>query len=372
MTPRANSSTNVRKPETEQDLFYAFEELMRASLPSGWSLEIERSPLLAESVRPDVVATIGAPDGTSTQLLLEVKRNLGPNQAMSASMQLDGYLSTVRSQGGNACGALMAPYIPPGTRERLAERGTSFIDATGNARITCNQPALFIEKEGASRNPWPTSKSLQSLKGPSTGAALRALVDFLPPYGVRELAESAEVSAATLSRVIDLLEKENAIERDSRGSVRDVDWEAALRRWALDYSLFGSNKPQSFLDPRGVGSAVSNLTDSNRIYALTGSPAVPEGLRVAPVRLVTAFVMDVPAFASELGLRPTDAGANVVLMRPYDEVVFKRTQTDRSPVCVALSQAAIDLLTGPGRAPSEGDELVEWMRDNEGAWRVRA
>lgn len=35
----------------------------------------------------------------------------------------------------------------------------------------------------------------------------------------------------------------------------------------------------------------------------------------------------------------------------------------------AASQVAVDLLTGPGRGPAEGDALIEWMEQNEDAWR---
>ena len=37
---------------------------------------------------------------------------------------------------------------------------------------------------------------------------------------------------------------------------------------------------------------------------------------------------------------------------------------------VAPSQAAADLLTGSGRMPSEGEELLDWMKDNERVWRT--
>ncbi|MDY7106448.1 MAG: hypothetical protein S0880_35145 [Actinomycetota bacterium] len=37
--------------------------------------------------------------------------------------------------------------------------------------------------------------------------------------------------------------------------------------------------------------------------------------------------------------------------------------------CVAPSPLAVDLLTGPGREPSQGEELLGWMKDNEDAWR---
>jgi hypothetical protein len=35
----------------------------------------------------------------------------------------------------------------------------------------------------------------------------------------------------------------------------------------------------------------------------------------------------------------------------------------------APSQVAVDLLTGPGRSPAEGQALLDWMESNEPAWR---
>jgi len=33
-------------------------------------------------------------------------------------------------------------------------------------------------------------------------------------------------------------------------------------------------------------------------------------------------------------------------------------------------RAVADLLTGPGRNPSEAEALLEWMKKNEDAWRA--
>lgn len=35
----------------------------------------------------------------------------------------------------------------------------------------------------------------------------------------------------------------------------------------------------------------------------------------------------------------------------------------------ALSQFAVDLLTGPGRNPSEATALLDWMADHQAQWR---
>ena len=69
--------------------------------------------------------------------------------------------------------------------------------------------------------------------------------------------------------------------------------------------------------------------------------------------------------------READAGTNVFLLEPFDSVVFERAATRDGLRCVAPSQLAVDLLTGPGREPTQGEELLRWMEDNEAVWRGR-
>jgi hypothetical protein len=81
-------------------------------------------------------------------------------------------------------------------------------------------------------------------------------------------------------------------------------------------------------------------------------------------------VADPLGVADVLELRDTDSGANVILLEPYDPVVFDRTMEREGLTTVAPSQLATDLLTGPGREPSRGEAILEWMKDNEHAWRT--
>lgn len=112
---------------------------------------------------------------------------------------------------------VVAPYLGERTRDVLAGRGVGRIDTTGNIRLQIVEPPLFVSARRADRDPWPDTQPLKTLRGRSTGRALRAIVDFRPPYGVRELAARAEVSPATLARVIDLLAREALLSRDTRG-----------------------------------------------------------------------------------------------------------------------------------------------------------
>ena len=83
------------------------------------------------------------------------------------------------------------------------------------------------------------------------------------------------------------------------------------------------------------------------------------------------FVDDAVRFADQFGLTPTANGANVLLIEPANSVVYERGREVDELCYVALSQAATDLLTGPGRNPTEGEALLQWMQANSEAWRVR-
>ena len=73
------------------------------------------------------------------------------------------------------------------------------------------------------------------------------------------------------------------------------------------------------------------------------------------------YVDDPERAAVSLKLRPTDTGANIMLLGPFDSVVFDRTWKDDSITFVTPSQAAVDLLTSPGRSPTEGEAILEWL-----------
>jgi hypothetical protein len=58
------------------------------------------------------------------------------------------------------------------------------------------------------------------------------------------------------------------------------------------------------------------------------------------------------------------------LLTPFDDVVFERTSTKNGVTIAAISQVAADLLTSPGRGPNEAAALMQWMQENEDAWRT--
>ena len=199
---------------------------------------------------------------------------------------------------------------------------------------------------------------------------IRLLADVRPPYGVRELATVAGLAPGYVSRVLGALDDDGLIERSPRGGVESVDVARLLRRWAQTYDLFRANTTSRFLAPSGANNVIPNLVEVQARVAVSGSFAAVRLAPVAGPALVVAYTDEPTGLAESLGLIPTDEGANVALVVPFDQVVWERTSTEDGITYVAPSQAAVDCLTGNGRMPAEGDALIAWMTENEDRWRL--
>ena len=202
-------------------------------------------------------------------------------------------------------------------------------------------------------------------------ARRRALADFREAGTVPQLAQKAGASTAATYRVVELAEQEDLLERVPRGPPTNVRWRPSLERGSRDYRFMERNVTISALAPRGI----EDLTDRLRAapddftYAVTGSLAAQRLAPYAPARAAALYVTDFDRALAELDLRPLDNGANVLLVAGDLDVVFERTGDDEGLRVVAPSQAAVDLLNGPGRNPAEGEELLNWMESNEPRWR---
>ncbi|MGD0986083.1 MAG: hypothetical protein ABSA65_20115 [Acidimicrobiales bacterium] len=360
--------SNDNRPATQAQTLSELANFVERALPPGWSSQVEKEPLGKGTWRPDAFLRVASPDGENARFIVETKRTRNPASLLGALEQLRNYIENSDNQGAEPL--IFSPYLSPRSKDLLEERGVSYIDTTGNVRLMARRPGLFVYTTGATKDPWPDDRPLQSLRGRGAARSVRALVDYRPPYGVRDLAGRAGVPAATLSRVIELLGRDALITRDDKGGVADIDWAGTIRRWSQDYELRRSNRTATFLDPRGVGGIAQKLTETGLRYATTASLAAQRFAPIAPARVAAFYVEDFAAAAKLLQLRPADAGANVLLIEPFDDVVFERTLVREGLVTVAPTQLAVDLLTGPGREPSEGDELLGWMKRNEDAWRT--
>jgi hypothetical protein len=340
------------------------EPAITAALPRAWSVYATR-----ERPGTDGLLTLAAPDGTTTTVVVETKKAVEPRDVASAVLQ-------ARSKQANPGAVLIAaPYLSPRTREVLAESGTGWFDLTGNLRLQLDRPALFIDRVGASRSPYtdPDDRRLRSLRGAGAARIVRALLDGKPPFGVRSLADTAEVGIATSARVLDLLARESLVDRADRGQVTSVSKRSLVRRWTADYRLTATNDAIPMLAPRGLGGVLRELTSCDGEYAVTAEAGARAYLpadtaAVAPLSLLAVFAADPLRAQDALGLRQVERGANVLLIAPFDDVVFRGAVERDGVRYAAASQVVTDLLTSPGRAAEQAEPLFDVLAAGDSGW----
>lgn len=322
-------------------------EILGQHLSPQWILEISSD----KSINKKLI--IKAPNGNQIDFDFISRKNISPKDIHHLLSRNDKNV------------LLVATFLSLRSCDLLTEYGASYVDTTGNLRLVANDPAIFIEVKSEKKDPQSHKRDLKSLKGAATARVIRALCDFEPSYGVRSLAKRASVPLGTTSRVVNFLEEEALLRRDAKKQIIYVNLPDLMIRWTQDYNILTSNKVFSYLEPRHLSTLISKLQKLDR-YAVTGSIAGPS---IAPSRLTMIYVDDAKNAAKILDLTPTDTGANVWLLEPYDEVVFERIQLIKLPSmlnesinAVAQSQLIADLMTSPGRGPQEAEVFLEQMK----------
>ncbi|MEV5705426.1 hypothetical protein [Actinoallomurus sp. NPDC052274] len=319
------------------------------------------------------------PEGGSVfaQLLIDLKSQVTPK---AIEQQLLPKLDLVRQVTPHTHLMVMAPWISPRSQGILRDHEIGYLDLTGNIFLRVPRPAIVISTEGDRRAPRSEQPrpGKPTLAGPKAGRLVRLLADVAPPYRAKEVAATARLSLPYVSRLLDTLEDQLVIRRDGRVIV-DVDWVGLLRLRAGHLSLLRHNSYVGMLAPNGPGHLMRRLRDLQKTgrgsrIALTGSYAARA---VAPLAVggqvmlyVSADLDSTDAVAEDLGLLRVDEGADVLLLRAHDEVVFERTRDVDGIRQVALSQLVLDCLSGPGRMPAEGEAVLHSMAEDERLWRA--
>ncbi len=306
---------------------------------------------------------VSAPDGRAAILKVLPVHSLTPREVLTLR---------VRHLAGEVelPDLVVAPYLSAETRRRLRETGIGYADATGNVRLSLGTPGLYIEVQGAARNPTMRRRAERRLAGPRAGRLVRALCSSPEALGVRELAARAALSSGYVSRLLAFLDREGLVERDGSGRARSPDWARLLRYWAEQAPLSTRGERRWLLAPRGISDLRTRLGASELRYTVTGSMAAARCAPVAPSRLAMLYVEDIEEAMAALSLRPVDTGANVLLVEPKDERLLEEGLVDDDGLCYApLPQVAADLLSAPGRGPAEAEALIDWMAEHEEQWR---
>jgi MarR family len=339
-------------PQLVRRRFNAAVDTLTSSMPQKWTIEVIRRSSSGGTVQAaNASGDIGKFD-------VLVREELDPRSAAALDEP-------------ERPTFVFARWLSKRTRSILAERGFSYGDDSGNLVFLLDEPPIYIRLDGATQDPSPAPVKGPNLRGPKAWALLRTLIEVQPPYTVSELATAVGTDPGYVSRVLTALSEELLITRPPRGKVLNVEWKALLRQLSTSYALLDANETTNWVASAGPEQFLQDLATSRlQRWAVTGSFAAASVVSVAAPGIAAIYADDPELVADTLRLQQVQNGGNVVIARPYDQVVFERTATIDDITYVSFAQSALDCLTGPGRMPAEGEALVKWMSDSTSRWQV--
>ena len=345
----------MNEKDVEDKIIAALTETLKG-VPFLETRAVKAGPLFGNGARPDAVLEADLGGNQKKKLLLEIKNIGQPRQIREAVNQL------LRFTSGkpDIYGIIGAPYISPAAAGICEEEGVGYIDLAGNCRLVFT--TVYIVREGAP-NPFARKRDLRSIYSPRASRVLRVLLNNpRMDWKILALAESAEVSVGQVFNVRKLLRDREWIIEGKNG-FRLKSPSDLLEEWSENYS-FRKNEVRDFYSIQDVPDIETRLAEvcadfkvNCALTGLSGAARVQPGIRY---QRAMAFISEASDdLITKAGFKPVSSGANVTLLIPYDEGVFKGSKVyDGIPV-VSPIQLYLDLINFKGR----GEEAAQIIYD---------
>ena len=307
----------------------------------------------------DLILKAVTPMGHKRELYLELKDSPLPSRVRESLRQIKAAIPK-RSKGYPV---LVAKFLSSRVREICREEGVGYVDLAGNCFLQFED--FHLEKV-VDKNPFPQPGRPASLFTPISSRILRAFLEEPErAWKLKELAQAARVSMGQTFNVLRRLRGEEYLKKDKTG-FQITQPAKLLEAWQEEYR-FQKNAAFPYYSfersPEKIITRLSEIGEKKRFsYAVTSFAA--SGL-VAPfvrgVGVVHWYIEDegvLNEWVKTLDLRPAEAGPNAVILLPYDEGIFYRTQKVKGITLVGNIQLYLDLYGDPGR----GREQAEFLR----------
>ena len=302
-------------------------------------------------------------------LFIEVKKSVYPRDAQQVLWQLDRYIAAGSSDRKRQVVPLLAAEsISPGAKDLLKSENCGFFDTGGSLFIPARGAYVLIEKPP----PKTLQKSVRGLfKGKRSQVLHALLIRHEEWFGVKDIAEIAEVSPATASETLSALERFEWLTVRGQGPSKKrrlTDPGALLDGWQNQTLAATRKQPHrrfyiSSSGPDAIAHRFSDICEQLGLnYALTAQSAAqayaPFLTTVSRVTCRLAYSSRVSELYAELEAKPVNEGANldVIETGSQGEFLFKERVGQlwlASPV-----QVYLDLLRSGGR----GNEMAEHLR----------
>ena len=272
-----------------------------------------------------------------------------------------------RKLKGSAIPMIVAPYLSPRHQDVLREQGVAFLDLSGN--VFLQYDSINVDRRGF-RNLFREERSVRDPFSDKASLALRVLLESDRSWGLRELAQAANMSPGYTSKVVSRLEELGYVSRGREGiGIRDA--RSMLDDWVADYSKKskGRQKFRKYFcranSPLDVMSEMATLEDSasEAKYALSLHAGAHLVEQYASFEIVDMYVADLEMqsfFVSGLDMRSVEKGENVRFISPYyKESVFYGARRLGGLWVVSDLQLYLDLYDYPIRGREQAERIYQ-------------
>ncbi|MDE0333155.1 MAG: hypothetical protein OXL41_14965 [Nitrospinae bacterium] len=299
--------------------------------------------------------------GKSATLMVEVKKILYPRDVRQVLWRFQEFAQgwPQSAEERQTLFFLVAQSISPGAKELLRDKRVGYYDIGGSLFLPARDIYIYVDKP----LPKTLSKTIRSLFSGRRAQVLHVLLmRYGEWFGVKEIAEQAQVSPATASQVLTELERFDWVASRGQGPTKERDLRepgALLDAWVERLAVMRSPAMRRYFVPSVrsedlVRKFAEVFAAQKAEYALTHEAA---GQRYAPflstVSQVRCRVM--AGAAADRALDTLDAhivdrGANLVIIevKSSGELLFRELVDGAwlaSPV-----QVYLDLICGEGRS----------------------
>lgn len=334
------------------------------SVPPGFALK-DFTIASGKENTPDASAVLQT-ENKELPIVFEVQNTGGTATLREVARQAKVY--------GSANGAVpfvAGQFFGERARKVAKEEGVGYVDLAGNFYL--KQGDVYVEKI-VNKNPYSQKPPLKNLFAPVSSRITRALL--LAPQRVwqlNELAQETNVSLGQTYQVVERMQEEELIARNSEGKLILRDPAMLLEEWKKIYPSYQQQK-YSFFSYRQqheviLKDVIEAAQREKLPYALsffTGADMVAPFIRgLSKVQLYITDVSELAKWKIVLDLQEVESGGNIELYLPYDEGVFYKKQYVKSSggntYVVSDVQLYMDLFNNPAR----GEEQAKYLRETK-------
>lgn len=306
--------------------------------------------------------------GKAFTLLIEAKKTVYPRDVREVLWQFREFSrSRPAGQGGHeALSLLVAESISPGAKDLLRTERVGYYDSGGSLFLPAHGAYLYIDRPP----PKTLAKTVRALFSGRRAQVLHTLlVRHQDWFGVKELAEQAQVSPATASQVLTELERFDWLTSRGQGPSKERHLKepgALLDAWVKQLASIRPPELRRYYVPAIKADQLleraGQIFGTHQVgYAITYEAAAqryaPFLSNVSQVRCRLLAGPAADAAIGELDARVVNEGANLSIIEATSpgELLFRECVGDiwlASPI-----QVYLDLLGGEGRAKEMAEHL---------------